>query len=466
MFLDPDDDLSTVRSKLEASTAEEIYLVIPQRSPLLRTPLEFRILARVANEVASETILVSGDPNRRRLAEREGFRTKRSLRTLKHLMVEPGKRPPLIVLPDWLPSGAGLLTTAITLAVFGVAAMVVAPVMEVTLTPQTTPLNREVDVLVDPNARQPDAQKGILPGEVLNVRFDLAGALPIPGDRTVGRDKARGEVLITSRNPQPVNLSRSTVVRVPDGPRFLTDSDLRLQPNVPTRIGITAVDPGTGGNVAANTITATEGPGLEGLQVANQRPTAGGTDRQGRVVTAEDHQKLKEQLQEQARARAMAELQQQAGQQRSLPDITLQVRVEDEKMDQPVGAEVDQLTGRLTIQASATAFQNLAFNDLVGKMLLSSAGSGVKLSGEPNISTPAVMGANGQQVQLRSRATGVAERDIDSEGVQTALRGKTEQEALAYLQRIGGLAEAPRINISPDWAPRAFRVDVAVAGPK
>src|SRR5690606_10587453 len=82
VFLDPDDDLGTIRSKLEASTAEEIYVVIPKRSSVLRSPLDYRILARVANELSSETILVTADPSRRRLAQNEGFRTRRSLRTL------------------------------------------------------------------------------------------------------------------------------------------------------------------------------------------------------------------------------------------------------------------------------------------------------------------------------------------------------------------------------------------------
>src|ERR1700730_1214202 len=103
VFLDSDDDLGTIRSKLEASTADEVYLVVPKRSPILRTPLEFRILARVANEMSSETILVTGDPSRRRLSNQEGFRTRRGLRTLKHLMLRPDQRPPRFVLPDWFP---------------------------------------------------------------------------------------------------------------------------------------------------------------------------------------------------------------------------------------------------------------------------------------------------------------------------------------------------------------------------
>src|ERR687886_2825581 len=103
VFLDADDDLGTIRSKLESSSAEEIYMVIPRRTSGLRTPLEFRILARIANEMSSETVLVTEDGARRRLANQEGFRTRRSLRTLKHLLLGPDQRPPRFVVPDWVP---------------------------------------------------------------------------------------------------------------------------------------------------------------------------------------------------------------------------------------------------------------------------------------------------------------------------------------------------------------------------
>src|SRR5260370_25402828 len=139
VFLDADDDLGTIRSKLEWSSAAEIYLVIPRRSSVLRTPLEFRILARIANEMSSETVLVTDDPSRRRLANQEGFRTRRGLRTLQHLMLGPDQRPPRIVIPDWVPL-PGLLSFLSFIALLGVAAAGVlfgSPQMHVTLVPQT-----------------------------------------------------------------------------------------------------------------------------------------------------------------------------------------------------------------------------------------------------------------------------------------------------------------------------------------
>src|SRR5947207_14447476 len=158
VFLDADDDLGTIRSKLESSSAEEIFLVIPRRSSVLRTPLEYRILARIANEMSSETVLVTDDPSRRRLANQEGFRTRRGLRTLKHLLLGPDQSPPRFVVPDWVPlPSLGSFFSIVGLAVIaGLAVFGFYPQMRVTLVPQTRTVNQAVDVTVDPDAKAPD----------------------------------------------------------------------------------------------------------------------------------------------------------------------------------------------------------------------------------------------------------------------------------------------------------------------
>ena len=57
-------------------------------------------------------------------------------------------------------------------------------------------------------------------------------------------------------------------------------------------------------------------------------------------------------------------------------------------------------------------------------------------------------------------------RDIDARKITDALRGTSPRDARAYLERLSGLAEPPSINANPPWAPRFFRVDVTVRGPK
>ncbi len=470
VFLDADDDLGTIRSKLESSSAEEIYLVIPRRSSVLRTPLEFRMLARMANELSSETILVTADPARRRLAHQEGFRTRRGLRTLKHLMLAPDQRPPRFVMPDWvpLPNFASFLSLVGLVAVALLVVLVVYPTMRVTLVPQTTPISRSVDITVDPDAKQPDASTATLPGSLLSTTVDVADSVNIPSDRAIGRDKAHGEVMVTNQRPAQLTLPKGTAVRVDGGPKFVTDRDQALPSRVPVRIAITAQDAGTAGNVGPGDITLFDGPGLEELVVTNQRPTTGGTDRQAKVVTEEDRKALEDKLRKKARDGGIALLQQRAGSEQTLPEPSLSVEAkpQDFKYDQDVGTESDQLTGRLTASVSATAFQNRAYNDLVNQVLESSGGAESRLGAPAQIEVPGVLKVDGHKVSLRTQATGVLESALDAKGVGDALRGSTPQDARAYLARLSGLAEPPAVEMTPVWAPRAFRIDVVVRGPK
>ncbi|MBV9171564.1 MAG: baseplate J/gp47 family protein [Chloroflexi bacterium] len=468
VFLDADDDLGTIRSKLESSSAEEIYLVIPRRSSVLRTPLEFRILARIANEMSSETVLVTDDPSRRRLAHQEGFRTRRSLRTLKHLMLGPDQAPPRVVVPDWvpLPNVLSFFSFLALLVIAAAAVLVAYPVMHVTLVPQTNTVSRSVDVTVDPDAQAADPSTATLPGQLMTAQIDVSDSVEIPSDRTVGQDKAHGEVVVTNRRDAALNLPKGTSVATDGGPTFVTDQDQQLPPRVPVRVGITASDPGSGGNVAVGAITHFQGGGLDQLDVTNQRPTTGGTDRQAKVVTADDKKSLEDKLKKAAEDKGFSALQQRVGADQTLAHESVTVDVKGESFDQDVGAETDQLTGRMTAAVSGTVFQNLAYNDLVGKVLEHGAASGDQLGAPASLGTPGVLKVDGHKVMLRVDASGVLQSAIDADGIRRALVGSSPQDARTYLGRLSGLAEPPSVDVTPSWAPRAFRIDVNVRGPK
>jgi len=138
----------------------------------------------------------------------------------------------------------------------------------------------------------------------------------------------------------------------------------------------------------------------------------------------------------------------------------------NESFDQEVGSESDQLTGRLTTTVSGTVFQNLAYNDLIGKVLMQKTGTDWELGAPVKIETPGVLKVDGHKVMLRSNATGLLQSSVDADSVKRALTGSSLQDARTYLTRLSGLAEAPNVVMTPTWAPRAFRIDVNVQGPK
>ena len=472
IFLDLDDDLGTVRAKLESSAADEVYLVIPRRSPILRTPLEFRILARLTHQLSSETIIVTGDGGRRSLARQEGLRTRRSVRSLSHLSRPPGTRSwGLPSVPDWLPlpSFTGLLLTTVMAGLAVVVLFGVLPVMKVIVAPQVVPQQQDLEIVVDPGVKQVDVSRRLVPGEILQQRVEVVGSMPASGGKKLGRDKARGEIMFISMNPQPVNIPRGTLVVSNNNIRFTTDQDV----SVPalslgtTRVGVTAVEPGITGNVDARALVRIEGPGIASIILRNDRPTAGGSDRDGKIVTAEDVARLKEQLQSRAREQALAELYARAGGDRSLVQQSVRLRPEGEAFDPGVDAEADQINGRFAVVASAVVFNNSDFNGMVQKTFLATAGPGFDLPiSQLGVGTPEVLGVDDQKVRIRTRSTAGLVRQVNAEELTEQLRWKSPAEARAILARTDGLSGAPRIDLSPDWAPRAYRVEVAVLAPK
>jgi len=413
-------------------------------------------------------VLVTDDPARRRLANQEGFRTRRGLRTLKHLMLGPEQRPSRFVVPDWVPLPSILSTLSFLGLVIVAAAgvFVVYPQMRVTLVPQTRTVSHSVDITVDPDAKAADPATATLPATLLTQQVEVSDSVQIPSDRTIGQDKAHGEIVITSQRSNPFTLPKGTTVRVDGGSKFVTDQDLNLPPNVPVRVGVTALEPGTVGNVGPGEISVFDGSGLDQLEVTNQRPTTGGTDRVAKVVTDEDRKALEDKLKKAARDKGLGQLQQRAGSEQTLPETSLSVDSSNETFDHNVGDETDQLTGRLAANVSGTVFQNLAYNDLVGRVLALSAGPDLQLGAPAKVETPGVLKVEGHKVMLRCDASGLLQSAIDADGIKRALTGSSLQDARTYLARLSGLAEPPNVVMTPTWAPRAFRIDVNVQGPK
>jgi hypothetical protein len=67
---------------------------------------------------------------------------------------------------------------------------------------------------------------------------------------------------------------------------------------------------------------------------------------------------------------------------------------------------------------------------------------------------------------LKVRADAVVVHNLTPDPIESELRGKSSREASSILQRLPGLTGSPRVEISPSWAPRAYRVEVSIASPK
>ena len=200
----------------------------------------------------------------------------------------------------------------------------------------------------------------------------------------------------------------------------------------------------------------------------NDRPIAGGTDRDGQVVTADDVAKLREQLQNRAREQALAELYARAGGDRSLVQQSVRLQPEGEAFEPAVDAEAR--SGERSLDDHGAARWSSPTPTSTGWCRRRSwrwpAPASTCRSASCRSGTPEVLGVDDTKVRIKTRSQAGLVRQVNGEELVEQLRWKSPTEARAILSRVDGLSGAPRIDLSPEWAPRAYRVEVTVQAPK
>ena len=469
---DRDDDLGSLRSKIESTAADEIFLVLPREAAVLRSALEFRVFARMLQSLASDVVVVSGDGDRRRLARMAGFRTRRGLRGLLHLMP-----------PDqaerfrfrwyrfwrWFPVVPFLTVVGPTLLLIGLAlaALVVVPELRVTMQPVTDVDSALLDVRVDPGVRQPDAVSRRLPGTILSERFEIEVSVPATGVGRRPTGVAQGLVTFVNSRENVLVVPEGLVLVAMNGTRFATESEVRLPPNtlVGARIGVRALEPGPAGNVPAMAITRLVDTHPPGLGLFNERPTEGGREEEFPEAAERDFIAVRGELQRQLDQAARARLVALGRDEYTIVGDTLRIETEKESFSPGLRAPTTEVSGRVTVQATALAYPNAAFNRLAEAAWAASLPAGFRPSGgSAELTVPEYLGLESGSALYRVGVRGRIVRVMDGEALAARLRGATLDEARVALATRSGLGAPVVIEMWPTWAPRAFRLRLQAEG--
>jgi hypothetical protein len=514
LYLEPDDEITSVVRRLREADAHRLVLVASGRTKATTSAVALRLLALVAAEEGREVVLVA-DAVARSLAGEAGIPAFASVadanadgavplepvpprRAPIHVVrgeLQPAAPPPAHVPPTPAASAAGDETQAVRLpppptpspsrgrrawalrvpprAALGalVALLLLAAAALAAVLPAATITIRPATVAVGP--RIYDVQPAVQGPDEGVVSVTLPGTAT--GDHPV-LTPATGTVVFMNYSyvlveiPKGTRVSASgdvfftTVERVLAPPGELTGGDPPIDPGK-VSVGVVAEVAGTGGNVAAEAIDTVENrnvdrflqafPSQHGRRVINPEATAGGAEDHLPVVQQADVDAVVADLTTQLQGGLDERLAEHAD--RIYPTVEPPSPV----IEIPkglVGAEGEatfELTGTLPYSIPFVLRADVEAAGL--EQLQVDAGalpSGTTLLPETIGVDAGQATLNGATVSVQVSVSAMAAADVDDERVRELVAGKTADEARTALADLG---EAT-VDLWPGWVDRVPRL--------
>jgi len=361
-----------------------------------------------------------------------------------------------------LPLVIVLAALALVVLVGGVAGYVVLPSVSIVVTPRAEELiPLEITVTADPAATEPDAPTRVVPAKVVPLKVTVSDFFPATGKR-IEEEAANGAVRFANLDFLRSNtIPAGSIVSTSAGARFRTvkevtvpRADLVGLTVFPGRIivNVTAVEPGTAGNVEPNTIVIVpKGKDPQALKVVNPDATAGGTHEEFPQVTQEDVDGAMEQLTLALTATFEARLVDPSiappgatvfADTATLGDPTPSVTPET-----LVGQEIETFELGLTATGTVLTVDPAPVTAIADELLRATVEPGHQLvagSIEVAVGAPVV---SGQTVAFSASATGEQVAVLDADELRALVIGKPLDDAREALGAFGDV----ELNAWPDW---------------
>ncbi|HEX2033928.1 MAG TPA: hypothetical protein VHS99_07070 [Chloroflexota bacterium] len=356
----------------------------------------------------------------------------------------------------------------------------VLPTAAVELSATTEPWSVELPVVVDPQIKQPDPARGRLPGRAISQEVVETAQAPTSGRRTVPDAPASGQVVFINKSDKPVTVPKGSIV-LAGTTKFATQEEVTVQPTALAgqqqrfgmiRASVVAVVGGPAGNVDRYQINKLDGPLGGTLDVQNDAPLRGGTERVIAYVTAEDRKKLQESLQRTLTERLMQQVRSQvpaSDRETVVPWTGQNPAVVESTFSKNVDEEAQTVSLTLKLRYGATAFANDAYNTLVRQLAagrLSQTRAEYRLVDQAlKPEPPSIVAVNEQTVQLTARAGGTIVPRLDAGAVRAAVANRPLPEAHAYLRSLPGV-KSYALRSWPGWMGRlpwlGWRITVGI----
>jgi hypothetical protein len=492
LHLDPHDDYVSTLDKLGWAKAPRVLIVWPRLGRVLTRRLDLVLLQRNAQQRSKQIGLITHDPDVRAYARELGIPVFDSMddisekkwhRRAQTRPVNIGREGPPP--PDYLspPDEAErpprlnplnrILRFALTgIALFGLFLLVatLVPKAEITITPQSTIQEQELNLILDPEIEQP-LPDGHIPAHWEHIVVEGTLRRPTTGSASVPAQTSFGSVIFINLTSDSVSVPEGTGLRASEygDIRFVTTEDVSVpsERNAEVSAKIQAVLPGLAGNLPIDAVNAVEGPLGLVVSVTNPEATSGGTDETRPAVSSADRISLIDELSDQLITEASIKIQEALSSDVSLVEGSLrQTQTVEQAYDRQVGEPADSISLTLVLEIEGLAYHPDDIDQAVRTALeatLSEENVPVPETLSYEILSGPIMGRK-ETASISILAQQETYKVVDFSHIRELVRGHTTEEAVALLEKLLNLTSRPKIQISPVWFPRlpwlGLRIDI------
>ncbi|MGA2820662.1 MAG: hypothetical protein ABSF61_08405 [Anaerolineales bacterium] len=288
-------------------------------------------------------------------------------------------------------------------------------------------------------------------GAGLIAQVQVSGRRLSSGEEVVPTQSASGSVLLRNKSPDTLLLPPGLQIQAPSSRMiFVTSSPAAIAPNQKLWIGVHAAQAGIQGNLPAGSLGMIAGPLGLILEVSDSSVTSGGQSERRAVVTVDDLQSLRMELEGELRSQALLQLEAEApsGSLLVRDSLTTEGPVESQA-DAAPGTPVDSVGMTLSAKAMILSFNSSdleriatqALSERIGRgEALDLSQMGMTLSGTP--SGDAIL-----DVEAKAYPA------LDPSGFPYQVRLQRPRDADRIIQSHIPLGITPEIEISPSWLP-------------
>ncbi len=286
IYIDAEDEITSIIDKVEASPKQIVALVLPKRTTALQSTVNMRLLKRSADSAKKKLVLITSEPGLLPLAGAVGLYTAKTLQSKPSIPPAPVSKESISVVssddvptvneptevnptksvgelngedPDSIeidnsdgkPDKKTKKTTGkkdkklkipdfdrfrvlILAGVFGAIALVVllmymfifAPKAKVVIKADSTPVSATVTATTSDKVTTVDVENSVVPAELKELKQSASETVPATGQKDLGT-KASGTMTISNCTDDPVTISAGTGVSK-NGLTYITQKAISL----------------------------------------------------------------------------------------------------------------------------------------------------------------------------------------------------------------------------------------------